>query len=61
MGLKVSKSTLARAINVLENSCKALAENPATASSATKFRLSGSLVEALKVVTEKQKKVRDYR
>ena len=60
MGLKVSKSSLTRAISSLEESCKMLDKSPETASSAPKLRLSGSVLEAHEIVSEKEEKVRDY-
>ena len=48
-GLKVSKSSLTRAIGFGEESCKHLAKAPEDASSATKMKLSAAVVEALDV------------
>ena len=60
-GLKVSKSSLTRAIGFGEESCEHLAKAPKDASSATKVILSTAVVEALEPITEKQKKVSTFR
>ena len=61
LGLKVSKSSLTRAIGNLEESCKLLDKSPDTASSATKMRLSMAVFEALELVSEKENKVSAFR
>ena len=55
--MKVSKSSLARGIGNLEESCKLLDKSPDTASTATKMRLSTADFEALELVSETEKKV----
>ena len=53
LGLKVSKSSLTRAISNLEESCKLLDKSPDSLSTATTRRLSGSILNALELASEK--------
>ena len=61
LGLKVSKSSLTRATSNLEESCKLLDKSPDSFSITTKLRLLGSILEALDLVSKKEKKVSVYR
>ena len=61
LGLKVTNSSLTGAISNLEESCKLLDKSPDSFSTATKLRLSGSILKALELVSEKEKKVSVYR
>ena len=57
LGLKVSKSSLTRAISSLEEACKMLDKSPDSACTATRMRLSGSVLEGLELVSEKEKRM----
>ena len=49
------------AITVVEGACKSLDKAPAKASSATRLRLSSSIIEAVKNMAEKGAKIRDIK
>ena len=61
MDLRYSKQALTKTQKAFEDACKALGTAlgtaPETVSSATKFRLSSSIIEALETMAEKQGKV----